>query len=208
MAASRTKSSESARPPKIGEIILGRCGWNLVPNVVGRNTKRVMNPSLTVLRGDCALAMMSGRRPSRRSIPNPARTSLRPCAAPCLSTPDVSALRVRRRPGTRSGKWTSPNRSTSVPRALAAVARASGTGSTRTRCIRGSSRERYGTKSFDSVSEARLPTIWEALRLVSAPRSRKPRSRMGTTWKWLSASISDGILNRVPKPATKDRYNA
>ena len=176
--------------------------------MVGKNTKRVMNPSLTVLRGDCALTMISGRRPSRRSIPNPAKTSLRPCAAPCLSTPDVSVFKVRRRPGTRSRKWISPSRSTRVPRALAAVARASGTGSTKTMCMRGSNRDRYGTKSFDSVSEARLPTIWEAFRLVSAPRSRKPRSRMGTTWNQLSMDISGACLDRVPEPTTKGRCNA
>lgn len=142
-----------------------------------------MNPSRTVLRGDCALAMMSGKSPSRRSIPSPERTSLSPCAAPCRSTPDVSVLSVLNSPGTRSGKWISPSRSTSVPRDLAAVARASGTGSTSTTCTIGSKLERYGTKSFESVSDAKLPTICAAFFFPSAPRSLNPRSMIGMTYK-------------------------
>jgi len=55
----------------------------------------------------------------------------------CRSTPEVSDRRVWRRSWTKVGKLSSPSRSTRVPRAFAAVARASGTGSTRTMWTRG-----------------------------------------------------------------------
>jgi hypothetical protein len=132
IAASQTYSSVSDSPLRIGVMILGRWGWKRVPKVAGRKTNKDINPSLMVLRGDWAFEIMSGSRPSSLSIPRPERTSLRPCAAPWRSTPDESVFNVLIRLGTRSGKLISPRRSTKVPSVLAAVARASGTGSTRT----------------------------------------------------------------------------
>jgi hypothetical protein len=54
-------------------------------------------------------------------VPRPDNTSLKPWAAPCRSTPDVSVFNVLKSPGTISGKWISPRRSTSVARAFASL---------------------------------------------------------------------------------------
>ncbi|KAF9232341.1 hypothetical protein BU15DRAFT_81344 [Melanogaster broomeanus] len=63
IAASRTYSSPSESPLRMGD------------------TSKDMKPSRTVLRGDCAFAIISGSRPSNLSTLSPDRTSLRPCAA-------------------------------------------------------------------------------------------------------------------------------
>jgi hypothetical protein len=124
-----------------------------------------MKPSRTYGLGLEVFWMTSGSKPSILSIPKPDNTSDRPCAAPCRSTPLVSDRRVCMSCCTRSGKFVSPSLSTRVPRDLAAVARASGTGSTRTSWTRGISSARYGIRSRDSVNEA---LTWDELGWHSA----------------------------------------
>ena len=130
--ASRTKSESSARPDRTGWMILPRYGEKRSPNVTGRKTRSEMWPSRMKTRGLDRFWRMVGNSSSRRSTPRPARTSETPCAAPCWSTWAAGDLRTAMSDSMRSGKLFSPRRSTRPPSDLAAVERASGTGSTRT----------------------------------------------------------------------------
>mmetsp|Transcript_8002 Transcript_8002/g.23635 ORF Transcript_8002/g.23635 Transcript_8002/m.23635 type:complete len:482 (-) Transcript_8002:4059-5504(-) len=195
-AALRTPSASSASPPSTAGSMFSRCTCTSSGTARGRNLKRVSAPSRSKWRAARHDCRMSGSSAARWSGPSTASTSARPCAAPDLSTPDPSERRVASSQGTSSVKCWAPMPRRRDPRARAAVARTSGSGSTTAACSSGISSPTYGAMSLGSLMRAHmLPTMRAALRLASPERSRSPRATTGTISARLAASTV--LMNTV-----------
>mmetsp|Transcript_117729 Transcript_117729/g.375263 ORF Transcript_117729/g.375263 Transcript_117729/m.375263 type:complete len:328 (+) Transcript_117729:2928-3911(+) len=124
---------------------------------------------------------MSGNNISMRSVPIAMSISERPCAAPLLST-DPEQRSISNIQGITSPNISSGSPFAKVPKALATVARTSGTGSIRVTFSAGRSEGKYGWMSFGSLMRMTMePTICAPLRFISAERSFSARCTRGHT---------------------------
>mmetsp|Transcript_84798 Transcript_84798/g.240528 ORF Transcript_84798/g.240528 Transcript_84798/m.240528 type:complete len:289 (+) Transcript_84798:2899-3765(+) len=134
--------------------------------------------------------MMSGRSISMRSVPMAISTSERPCAAPLRSTEDSVERSIWKSQGSTSPSISSGSDFARVPKAMAAVARTSGMGSTSVTFSCGRSSGRYGWMSLGSLmSRTMEPTRCAPLRFISPDRSRSARCTRGQTRESEAASI-------------------
>mmetsp|Transcript_37111 Transcript_37111/g.83129 ORF Transcript_37111/g.83129 Transcript_37111/m.83129 type:complete len:352 (-) Transcript_37111:357-1412(-) len=140
----------------------------------------------------CLASGRSSSSSSRvRASPNAFITSAKPCAAPDRSTEPGAVLSVSTSHGNTSEACAGPRPATIWPRALAAVCRTSGMGSTTPSSRPGSSDGTYGSMSFGSeIMEHMFPAMRPALRFTSELGAFMPRWRTGTSRASEGASIA------------------
>mmetsp|Transcript_2385 Transcript_2385/g.3137 ORF Transcript_2385/g.3137 Transcript_2385/m.3137 type:complete len:264 (-) Transcript_2385:4949-5740(-) len=117
--------------------------------------------------------------------------SLKPCAAPLLSTLPFEEVIVCINQARKSGNLSSPKLLVRLPTALEAVVRTSGMGSNSTSFKSNNNVSKYGRKSAGVATiVVILPVINAAYLFVIALRSLKPRCKIGLITAKLGASIA------------------